>query len=295
MAESGPRVVRAPRGTELSCRGWQQEAALRMLMNNLDPEVAERPDDLVVYGGTGKAARDWACFDAIVATLRRLDDDETLLVQSGKPVGVFQTHECAPRVLIANANLVRDWATWDEFRRLDALGPDHVRPDDRRLLDLHRHAGHPAGHLPDLRRRGREALRRRPGAAGSCSPPGWAAWAARSRWPSPWPAAWRSASRSTPRASSAASRRATSTSRPTSLDEALALADERGRDAAQPLSIGLLRQRRRRLPRAGAARRHPRPGHRPDLGPRHAQRLRAQRHDARGGADAAREPTLTST
>mgnify|MGYP005837592161 CR=1 FL=1 len=114
--------IRAPRGTQISCRGWQQEAALRMLMNNLDPEVAERPQDLVVYGGAGKAARDWACFDAIVTTLRRLKDDETLLVQSGKPVGVFRTHEWAPRVLIANANLVPDWATWDEFRRLDALG-----------------------------------------------------------------------------------------------------------------------------------------------------------------------------
>jgi urocanate hydratase len=118
----GPRVVRAPRGTVLSCRGWQQEAALRMLMNNLDPEVAEAPAELIVYGGAGKAARDWRCFDAIVATLRRLRDDETLLVQSGKPVGVFATHEAAPRVLIANANLVPDWADWDEFRRLDALG-----------------------------------------------------------------------------------------------------------------------------------------------------------------------------
>jgi len=118
----GRRVLRAPRGTELSCRGWQQEAALRMLMNNLDPEVAETPDELIVYGGAGKAARDWKCFDAIVATLRRLRDDETLLVQSGKPVGVFETHEWAPRVLIANANLVGDWANWDEFRRLDALG-----------------------------------------------------------------------------------------------------------------------------------------------------------------------------
>jgi urocanate hydratase len=114
--------IHAPRGTAMSCRGWQQEAALRMLMNNLDPEVAERPEDLVVYGGAGKAARDWACYDAIVATLRRLKDDETLLVQSGKPVGVFPTHESAPRVLIANANLVPDWADWDEFRRLDALG-----------------------------------------------------------------------------------------------------------------------------------------------------------------------------
>jgi urocanate hydratase len=118
----GPRLVTAPRGTTISCRGWQQEAALRMLMNNLDPDVAERPDDLIVYGGIGKAARNWECFDAIVDTLRRLGNDETMLVQSGKPVGVFKTHENAPRVLIANANLVPHWATWDEFRRLDALG-----------------------------------------------------------------------------------------------------------------------------------------------------------------------------
>jgi len=116
------RVIRAPRGTELSCRGWQQEAALRMLMNNLDPEVAERPEQLIVYGGIGKAARNWECFDALVATLQRLGNDETMLVASGKPVGVFKTHENAPRVLIANANLVPHWATWDEFRRLDALG-----------------------------------------------------------------------------------------------------------------------------------------------------------------------------
>src|SRR5271166_4795497 len=102
---SGPRPVRSPRGSERSCRGWQQEAALRMLMNNLDPEVAERPDDLIVYGGTGRAARSWDAFDAIVGALRRLGDDETLLVQSGKPVAVFRTHPGAPRVLIANANL----------------------------------------------------------------------------------------------------------------------------------------------------------------------------------------------
>jgi len=121
-AVGSDRVVRAPRGTELSCKGWQQEAALRMLMNNLDPEVAERPQDLVVYGGAGKAARNWQAFDAIVATLKRLANDETLLVQSGKPVGVFTTHEWAPRVLIANANLVGAWDNWDEFRRLDALG-----------------------------------------------------------------------------------------------------------------------------------------------------------------------------
>src|SRR5437016_10551777 len=117
-----PREVRAPRGTEVSCKGWPQEAALRMLMNNLDPEVAERPDDLVVYGGTGRAARSWDAFDAIVAELRDLAGDETLLVQSGKPVGVFRTSEWAPRVLIANSNLVPEWATWEEFRRLESLG-----------------------------------------------------------------------------------------------------------------------------------------------------------------------------
>ncbi|WP_435135428.1 urocanate hydratase [Actinacidiphila sp. bgisy144] len=119
---TGPRPVRAPRGTQLSAQGWQQEAALRMLQNNLDPEVAEHPDKLVVYGGTGKAARDWDSFDAMVRTLRGLKQDETMLVQSGRPVGVMQTHEWAPRVLIANSNLVGDWATWEEFRRLEALG-----------------------------------------------------------------------------------------------------------------------------------------------------------------------------
>ncbi len=118
----GARTVRAPRGSELTCKGWNQEAAMRMLMNNLDPEVAERPDDLVVYGGTGRAARSWDAFDAIVSTLRRLENDETLLVQSGKPVGVFRTHEWSPRVLIANSLLVPEWANWDEFRRLEAEG-----------------------------------------------------------------------------------------------------------------------------------------------------------------------------
>jgi urocanate hydratase len=119
---SGPREVHAPHGSEISCRGWQQEAALRMLMNNLDPEVAENPDQLVVYGGSGRAARSWDAFDAIVRSLRELGDDETLLVQSGKPVGVFRTHEWSPRVLIANSNLVGDWDNWDEFRRLEAEG-----------------------------------------------------------------------------------------------------------------------------------------------------------------------------
>ena len=116
------RTIKSPHGSKISALGWQQEAALRMLQNNLDPEVAERPEDLVVYGGTGKAARDWKSFDALVRTLTTLKNDETMLVQSGRPVGVFQTHEWAPRVLIANSNLVGDWANWPEFRRLESLG-----------------------------------------------------------------------------------------------------------------------------------------------------------------------------
>ncbi len=119
---AGPRPVKAPRGTSLSCKGWPQEAAMRMLMNNLDPEVAEHPDQLIVYGGSGRAARSWDAFDGIVRSLTDLERDETLLVQSGKPVGVFRTHEWAPRVLIANSNLVPQWATWEEFRRLESLG-----------------------------------------------------------------------------------------------------------------------------------------------------------------------------
>ena len=122
MSSEARPVIRAPRGTELSCKGWQQEAALRMLMNNLDPEVAERPEELIVYGGSGKAARDWESFHRIVETLRELENDETLLIQSGKPVGVFRTHPYAPRVLLANANLVPAWGTWEEFWRLEAMG-----------------------------------------------------------------------------------------------------------------------------------------------------------------------------
>ncbi len=119
---SGPRPVVAPRGTELSCANWQIEAPFRMLQNNLDPEVAERPDDLVVYGGTGRAARSWDAYDAMLRTMQTMKPDETMLVQSGKPVGVFRTHEWAPRVLLANSNLVGEWATWDEFRRLEQMG-----------------------------------------------------------------------------------------------------------------------------------------------------------------------------
>jgi urocanate hydratase len=122
MLETTTEIIRAPRGTKLNTKGWQQEAALRMLMNNLDPEVAERPDDLVVYGGTGKAARNWECFHAIVRALKSLENDETLLVQSGKPVGIFRTHEASPRVLIANSNLVGKWSHWDHFHELERKG-----------------------------------------------------------------------------------------------------------------------------------------------------------------------------
>jgi len=122
MLETTAEVIRAPRGTSLNTKGWQQEAALRMLMNNLDPEVAERPDDLVVYGGTGKAARNWECFHAIVRALKSLENDETLLIQSGKPVGILRTHEAAPRVLLANSNLVGKWSNWEHFNELERKG-----------------------------------------------------------------------------------------------------------------------------------------------------------------------------
>lgn len=180
---SGPRPVRAARGTELSTLGWQQEAALRMLQNNLDPEVAEHPDKLVVYGGTGKAARDWRSYDAMVRTLRTLKQDETMLVQSGRPVGVMQTHEWAPRVLLANSNLVGDWANWEEFRRLEHLGLTMYGQMTMRLLDLHRHPGHPPGHLRDLRRRRRQEVRRHPRRHHHPDHAASAAWAAPSRWP----------------------------------------------------------------------------------------------------------------
>ncbi len=194
-----------------------------------------------MYGGAGKAARDWASFDAIVATLRRLKDDETLLVQSGKPVGVFQTHE----MRAARAHRQRQpGARLGELGRVPPPrrpGPDDVRADDGRQLDLHRHAGHPAGHLPDVRRR-RARSTSAPAPtwpAASCSPPASAAWAAPSRWPSPWPAAWRSASRSTRTRIARRLETAYVDVSADSLDEALRLADE-ARRAKKPLSIGLL-------------------------------------------------------
>ena len=145
--------IRAPRGVELSCKGWVQEAALRMLRNNLDPDVAERPQDLVVYGGTGKAARSWEAYEVIVRELQALGGDETLLVQSGKAVGKFRTHEMAPRVLIANSNLAPAAGDVERVSPARGNGPHDVRPDDGRLMDLHRHAGDPAGHVRDVRRR----------------------------------------------------------------------------------------------------------------------------------------------
>ena len=162
------RTIRAPRGTQLTCRNWLIEAAYRMLQNNLDPQVAGDPEHLIVYGGRGKAARNWEAFDAILDSLRRLAPDETLLVQSGKPVAVFSTHEDAPRVLIANSNIVPAWATQENFDKWEQAGPDHVRPDDRRELDLHRHPGHPAGHLRDPGLAGRAAGLGQPARASSC-------------------------------------------------------------------------------------------------------------------------------
>ena len=136
------RVIKAPTGTTLTCKSWLSEAPYRMIQNNLHPDVAENPQSLVVYGGIGRAARNWECYDQILASLKQLEDDQTLLIQSGKPVGVFNTHENAPRVLIANSNLVPRWATWEHFNDLV-----HVWADDRRQLDLHWHTRHCAGYL----------------------------------------------------------------------------------------------------------------------------------------------------
>ena len=236
---AGPRPVRAARGTEISCKGWQQEAALRMLMNNLDPEVAEHPDDLVVYGGTGRAARSWEAFDAIVRTLQSLEDDETMLVQSGKPVGVFRTNVWAPRVLIANSNLVGDWANWEEFRKLEAEGlmmygqmtaGSWIYIGTQGILQgtyetfgavakktVRRHAGR--NHHPH----------RRAGRHGRCS----AARRDHERGRRDLRRCRRHAHRPPHRAI------VTSTPRPTDLDDALALAVE-ARDAKRPLSIGVV-------------------------------------------------------
>ena len=245
-----------------------------MLMNNLDPEVAERPDDLVVYGGTGRAARSWEAFDAIVRTLRSLGDDETLLVQSGKPVGVFRTHEWAPRVLIANSNLVA--GVGDLGRVPPARGPraDDVRPDDRRLVDLHRQPGDRAGHLRVLRRDRAAALRRlarrddhahrrarrhgRRAAAGGDDER----------------AASRCASRSTATASGAGSRRATSTRRPTTSTTRSRAARAAKRERRALSASGCARNAAEVLPELLARGLRGRHRHRPDERPRPARRLR---------------------
>ena len=182
---AGPHPVRAPRGSTITCRNWLIEAAYRMIQNNLDPEVAENPDALVVYGGIGKAARDWPSYEAILKALRALGEDETLLVQSGKPVGVFRTTVDSPRVLIANSNLVPKWATWEHFHELDRKGLMMYGQMTAGLVDLHRQPGHRPGHVRDLRRGGTAALRRRSRRASGSSPPASAAWAARSRSPRP--------------------------------------------------------------------------------------------------------------
>lgn len=153
-----------------------------MLMNNLDPEVAERPDQLMVYGGSGKAARNWECFWTLVAALGALEDDETLLVQSGKPLGVFRTHPRAPRVLLADSLLVPAWAAWEHFWGPGSQGAYYVRADECRLVDLHRDPGHLTGDLRTLRPRLPAGISGGAGAAAWCLRPGWEAWAARSRW-----------------------------------------------------------------------------------------------------------------
>ena len=289
----GARPVRAPRGTTLTARSWQTEAPLRMLMNNLDPEVAERPDDLVVYGGTGRAARDWASFDAIVRTLTTLEDDETLLVQSGRPVGVLRTHEWAPRVLIANSNLVRRLGDLAGVPPARAPRPDDVRADDRGVVDLHRHPGHPAGHVRDVRRGGRQEVRR--DARRHAHRDG------RLRRHGRRPAARRHAQRRRlPRrgrrpAPPAPARRAraTSTRSPTTSTtrsrRVLAAKAER-----RALSVGLVGQLRRGAARAAAPGRRRRRRHRPDLGARPAV-LPADRRRAGGLARLRRPPSPRSS
>jgi urocanate hydratase len=242
-----------------------------MLMNNLDPEVAERPDELVVYGGIGRAARDWECFDAIVARCARSSDDETLLVQSGKPVGVFRTHADAPRVLIANSNLVPQWATWEQFQRARSQGPDDVRPDDRRLWIYIGTQGIVQGTYETFAEIGRASTSAATSPAAGSSPRASAAWAARSRSPRRWPAPRCSPSRSPERASRCGSHALPRRAAPT-LDEALR--DHRARARAEAaVSVGLLGNAAEMLPELVRARRAARRRHRPDSRARPAQRL----------------------
>jgi urocanate hydratase len=237
---SASRVVRAPRGPQLTCRSWLTEAPFRMIQNNLDPEVAENPAELVVYGGIGRAARNWECFDAILATLKRLGDDESLLIQSGKPVAVFKTHPDAPRVLIANSNLVPKWATWEHFNELDRKG---LMMFGQMTAGSWIYIGS-QGIVQGTYETFAEALRQHYGVraqalqhhhAGSSRRDS-AAWAARSRWPRRWPAPRCSRSSAGSRASTCAFARSTSTGRPPR-------STRRWRSSTQsktPVSVGLL-------------------------------------------------------
>ena len=185
IQNQGPKdPIRAPRGTALSCKGWHQEAAMRMLMNNLDPEVGERPQDLVVYGGAGKAARNWECYYRIVESLKALENDETLLVQSGKPVGIFRTHAFAPRVLISNAMLVPAWGNWEKFRELEELGLTmYGQMTAGSWIYIGTQASCRGRTRPSPPRRGSTSAAASRG--GSSSPRAWVGWAAPSRSPSP--------------------------------------------------------------------------------------------------------------
>ena len=237
MATTAAPIIRAPRGTKLRCKGWQQEAALRCLMNNLDPENAERPADLVVYGGIGKAARNWECYHAIVRELERLGGDETLLVQSGKPVAVFPTHEMAPRVLIANSNLVGKWANWEHFNELDRKGLMMYGQMTAGSWIYIGTQGILQGTFQTFAALAERHFARRAGLARSraswWSPAAWAAWVARSRFPSRSTAAWCWSSKWTAAASSAASRRAIATCSPKTSTKRCAFAKRLAAKAAR--------------------------------------------------------------
>ena len=282
------RTIRAPRGPQLSAKSWLTEAPLRMLMNNLDPEVAEKPHELVVYGGIGRAARDWESFDRIVAALRGSRPTRRCCVQSGKPVGVFRTHADAPRVLIANSNLVPHWATLEHFNELDRKGLMMYGQMTAGSWIYIGSQGIVQGTYETFAELGRRHYGGSLAASGS-SPPASAAWAGRSRSPPPWraPRCWRSSA--SPRASRCGCKTGYLDAQAKDLDEALAMIERACREGEAALG-GRARQRRRDAPRAGAARRQARRGDRPDLGARSDQRLPAGRLDARrvGGAARAR-------
>ena len=282
------RIIRAPHGSTIRAKSWLTEAPLRMLMNNLDPEVAEKPHELVVYGGIGRAARDWESFDRIVVVAARARSRRDP-VRAVRQAGRHLPHPCG-RAARADRQLQHRAALGDArpFQRARSQGPDDVRPDDRGLVDLYRLAGHRAGHLRDLRRGRPPPLRRQPRRADGFSPPVSAAWAARSRSPRPWraPRCWRSSA--SPRASRCGCAPAISTSRRSILDEALDHDRARRARRRRPVSVGVLGNAAEMLPelvrRGVQARRRDRP----DLGARSDQRLSARRLDPGRMAGAAR-------